>query len=315
MKKTNEKTKTAVKPASKRKSVTQRTEMKPKSTEQEREIGISVSFGKPGFKKSLKLIKDAGFKNIMILENGRNLARLLKTARKFEFNIPYVHLSYKKPFSVNSLWVNGSAREKLVKNFVARIEVCKKYGVDTAVIHCARRVNELDYTLDKEAGLESIKEILQAAEKYNVKLAFENLNKPENEYLNFIFANFKSPNLGLCYDCGHHFLHSPEVDFSKQFAGRCFAVHLHDNMTVQPAPDPWRGDLHGLPGDGKIDFDKVIKNLAQLNYKGILMLECSKVSGLSDTYNSMSDAEFLAEAYKRGKKLAVSVGQSSKKSL
>ena len=66
----------------------------------------------------------------------------------------------------------------------------------------------------------------------------------------------------------------------------------------------WTRDLHFLPFDGKIDFDKVCEKIAKTNYSNIIMLEVHKIgSSEPRLYKDKSVDEFLSEAYKRGLKL------------
>ena len=66
----------------------------------------------------------------------------------------------------------------------------------------------------------------------------------------------------------------------------------------------WTRDMHYLPFDGKIDFEKVCEKLAKTNYANVVMLEVHKRSASKPIiYKDKSVDEFLSEAYKRGLKL------------
>lgn len=93
---------------------------------------------------------------------------------------------------------------------------------------------------------------------------------------------------GVCFDVGHYHVHfKDEFDFEK-IKNRVFAVHLHDNDQTD--------DQHLLPYDGTLDWDKVIQNLNNCNYKGPVTLElCYRYQYLE---NSLDD--FYKKGYEIG---------------
>ena len=66
----------------------------------------------------------------------------------------------------------------------------------------------------------------------------------------------------------------------------------------------WTRDLHRLPFDGKIDYDKIIRKLAATKYDNVVMLEVHKDNGVDGLYDNMSNMEYLRQAKARADKLA-----------
>lgn len=269
--------------------------------------------------ETLQNIKAAGFLHIMLSVNdlaGETLLSIsdfeqsLEAAKRFGFEITYVHFAYRSPFGcdASNLWKIGKENEKIIKDYIQQIKICEKYGVHVAVMHptCAPRncANEL-YS---EQGIKSIKEILEATKNCNVKLAFENLNPLDNKYLSLLLDNIKDERLGFCYDSGHHNLYAPGTDFLESYGDRCYALHLHDNLMDAPDINTSERDLHLLPFDGKIDFEKVMRGIANSGYAGdIIMLELHRYLPQYLAYLPYQDfapIDYLREAYSRGQKLA-----------
>lgn len=141
-----------------------------------------------------------------------------------------------------------------------------------------------------EMGLNRIREIIKFAKKVNVKIAFENLKVKGT--LEYIFENIQDEDVGICYDAGHCHAHfNDEFDFGL-FQDKIFAVHLHDNDKSS--------DQHLLPFDGTINWEEVMKNIADYGYTGPITLELS----YRNNYLKQSIQEFYKDGYKRGEKLA-----------
>ena len=261
----------------------------------------------------LQNIKTAGFRNIMLMENKGRLEKEIELIKAQGFNIPFVHMEYRDrgdnetSINVDKLWLKSESKA-LVKNIIERIKICAKHGIDTVVMHPVSRphlkCNKPDWSMD--LGVDSFKQIAAAAAKVGVKVALENLNASDNVYLHYLLERI--PNIGFCYDCGHHYLYAPEVDFMGMYGNRCLAVHLHDNNMDAVEVDryqPCDTDLHLLPFDGKIDFQKVLADIKASSYKGILMLELHKSAEpvTREKYGNLSPADYLKTAFSRGKKL------------
>ena len=123
--------------------------------------------------------------------------------------------------------------------------------------------------------------------------------------MNYLFKKIKSPNLMFCYDVGHHHIYNKQLGLLKKFGNRLVALHLHDNHMDWHKYYDYTRDLHMIPFDGKIDFEKVCAKLRRLKYNGIVMLELHKTTnGKPQIYEEMDNVEYLKRAYGAGEKLA-----------
>ncbi len=263
-------------------------------------IGINTNCecGKD-YKEILSNIKNTGFKSVMVAFKTGQAEETLKEALRLGLNVPYVHLT-----NTNNLWCKGPENEIVVQSLKEQISLCAKYGIPIAVMHATRgSANELALP-PNEHGLKCIKELVDFAKKHKVKIALENLDKLSYKHFVYVMENIKDKNLGFCYDCGHHQLYLPKVDLLKRYGNRILAVHLHDNNLDWEYGFDWSNDLHFLPFDGKINYNKVCEKLAKTPYKNVIMLEVHKDCwGMPTSYDKLTNEQYLKEAHKRAEKL------------
>lgn len=260
-------------------------------------------------KEILTNIKAAGFKNIMLALKTGNIEYSFQVADELGLKIPFVHLSQS-----NSLWAKGETNRLFMETLKSQIELAGKHKVPIAILHATQgRANE--FTLPpNQHGLDCIKELVKFAKKCKVKIALENLDKPSFKHFVYVMENIKDDNLGFCYDAGHHQLYNPRCDLLKRYGDRILAIHLHDNLMDWSFGYDYTRDLHRLPFDGKIDYNKVIKKLAATTYNNVIMLEIHKHScGKPHIYDEMSNLEFLKEAKLRAEKIANMIENERKK--
>ena len=266
-------------------------------------IGINTNCecGK-GDNEILSNIKNAGFENVMLSYKAQNIEKSIDKIHALGLNISYFHTDNNR---ANDLWAVGESAQSYIESIIAQIEMCSKHKIPIAVMH-ATKGSPSDFALPpNKQGLKNFQEILKVANKNNVKIALENIDCFSIKHLYFLLENFKDKNLGFCYDSGHHHLYNPKTDLLKKYAGRLFALHLHDNLMDWRAGFDHTRDLHLLPFDGKIDFTKVCKKLKNINYQGVIMLEVhKKVCGKPQLYEKMKNKDYLIEAYKRAEKIA-----------
>ena len=249
----------------------------------------------------LKNIKQAGFENIMLSFKSSEVENSIKTANELGLKVQYFHLD--GHFS-DYLWTKGEMAIKTVNKLISQIELCAKYNIPIAIFHPSYGTPSSKPFRPNIEGIKNITKILEVAKKHNVKIALENLDRYSCKLLNYLLKNIKDENLGFCYDCGHHHLYNPKDDLLKKYGNRLFALHLHDNLMDWSYGYDHSRDLHMLPFDGTIDFDKVCHKLKKINYQGIIMLEVHKVSFPTPMhYEKLSDTDFLNEAKTRANRL------------
>lgn len=236
-------------------------------------------------------IKEAGFKNVFLQwynndELVNSQEEQLKHAREIGLNVVFVHLRYRR---INDIWneeLDDLIVDEVVNGYINDLKVCKENGVDLVIMHLTSKSVAPMYN---EKGLERIRRIVKVAEELGIKIAFENTKI--KGYLEYVFENIKSDNIGLCYDAGHCHAHFDDEFNYEFFKNKVFAVHLHDN----------HGELdeHLLPFDGTINWENVMRKLKECDFKGYITLELS----YRNDYLKMSPEEFYKEGINRGKRL------------
>jgi L-ribulose-5-phosphate 3-epimerase len=243
-------------------------------------------FGYPiEINERFRLIKQAGFDGVLLWWGDENIDTDGKKEKQPELAlrnglfIENVHL----PFSgVNNLWLDNITGDEYEKQIIASIKQCAGFQIPTVVMHLTRGDNP---PLLCKTGLNRMKRIVDIAESSGVNVALENLKKPE--YVDYIFQEITSSKLGFCYDSGHNNCFTPQRDFLTQYGDKLFALHLHDNDGID--------DLHMLPFDGTIEWDKIKNQINSMCYSGAISLEVEQER--NEKYKSMSAQEFLSKAF------------------
>lgn len=250
----------------------------------------------------IRNIAQVGFKNVMLSFKAKNIDETIKTIHDLGMKISYFHID---STYANDLWARGAAVDKYIQSVIEQIKICGKYNIPIAVMH-ATMGSPTDFAFKpSKQGLDNFKKILDVAKENNVKIAIENVDLYSLKHVYYLLNNIKDDYLGFCYDVGHHHLYNPKTDLLKKYGNRLFAIHLHDNLMDWEKGYDYTRDLHMLPFDGKIDFEKVCQKLKKINYNGIVMLELhKKTCGQPQLYKNTENIKYLKEAYKRAGKLA-----------
>lgn len=233
---------------------------------------------------TINSIKKAGFKNVFIQWYDKDWdisqQEQVDLCKNENLNIIFAHLGYQ---NINSIWKKGKEGDELVTRYQNNIKDCKANGIDLVVMHLTSNIIAPRYN---ETGLNRIRKITEYAKELGVRVAFENTKI--KGYLEYVLGNITDSNVGLCFDSGHYHVHFKDEFNFEFFKDRIFAVHLHDNDQSD--------DLHLMPYDGTLDWDKTIENLNKANYKGAITLE------LTYRYQYLEDS--LDNFYKKGYEIA-----------
>jgi sugar phosphate isomerase/epimerase len=81
----------------------------------------------------------------------------------------------------------------------------------------------------------------------------------------WILDGINSAEVGACLDTGHAFLAGDMHHLVHKLSGHLRMIHAHDNGGAD--------DNHWAPGDGKIDWEKFLRDLVDLRFRGAFILE------------------------------------------
>jgi sugar phosphate isomerase/epimerase len=235
--------------------------------------------------ETIDIIKEVGYKNIFIewydKEQEVSQEEQLRYVKEKGLNVIFAHLGYQ---DINNLWIDEETN--IVERYKKDIKDCYDNNIPMVVMHLA---HHLEAPSPNEKGLERVKMITDYAKSLGIKVAFE--NHGINDHLYYVLENIKADNVGVCYDSGHAHAYSNDELRYDLFKNRIFAIHLHDNDQT--------GDLHLLPFDGDIDWNKTIQMLKNCNYNGHITLEIH----YHRDYVNMDIKEFYQKSYQVGKEL------------
>ena len=133
--------------------------------------------------------------------------------------------------------------------------------------------------------LKTFDQVFELAEKYNVKICFENCPLMGNIAISpvmwkAIFERTGSDKIGLAYDPSHliwEFIdpYSPIEEFSDKI------IHFHAKDTLIHRDKLVRGGIltdfswweYKIPGSGELDWKKMFKMLKKIGYNGVISVE------------------------------------------
>ncbi len=114
-----------------------------------------------------------------------------------------------------------------------------------------------------------LRHIIKKAADFEITICLENLSETASH---MIVPFTDLPLLNLTLDLGHAQLltvMNTSYEFIERYPERIKHVHLHDNR----GGDSYQDDLHLLPGEGIVDFEKVFKKLKAMAYDRTITLE------------------------------------------
>lgn len=170
---------------------------------------------------------------------------------------------------------------ELVPLLPRTFEFASMLGIKNVIVH--PRQNGRYYGREEELfekNIEFYTNLKPLAKKYGIKMAIENMWQRHPitgnicddvcappEELARIYDTLNDPEVfTVCLDLGHVALCGREPEDAIRTLGkRIGCLHVHDV--------DYRGDLHTLPGVGKIKWDNVCRALADINYEGDITLE------------------------------------------
>lgn len=237
--------------------------------------------------ETIKLLAQNGVGEVFLWWGSKDLEKNIqkvKNCNDAKIKIQTAHLDYKK---INNIWKRCLCGHFLVKDYIKQIKLLAKYNIPVAILHVSCGKTPPKYN---KTGLNRFRKIVAAAEKAGVVVALENTRF--NDYLAYVYDNIKSPNLKICYDCGHdHAFVKDTFDFDK-YKGDIVALHIHDNDGTK--------DQHKLPFDGDIDYKTVLTKIKKSGYKGPITFE-THIN--REYYPKTTEQEFIQEAIDRFNKL------------
>ena len=231
------------------------------------------------YEELFPLLKKHGFDGFFSRHDYAPLPERIKECRALADRYGMIYeTSHSLIHGCTSLWQDGADGDCYVDTLLKCIDNCADFNIPILVVHIEL---EKDKENNIERGIKRLRNAVDYAYKKGVKIAFENINSAE--YLLNTLKYFDDENVGFCYDCGHNFCYTPDIEYLDLVGKRLFCTHIHDNNGDT--------DSHMIPFEGKFNFEKMCGKLSSLDYKGNITLEMC-YTNYKDKY--MKD-EFIKE--------------------
>ena len=176
-----------------------------------------------------------------------------------------------------SSYADAEKNEKRFNEIVQSIKNASYLGAPMVVVHPC---GHLDYTdeaskeISFEYNLDFYRRLIPFAREYGIKIAIENMDFPcvtaTPEGLNKLFDALDDPIFTVCFDTGHSLIEKVDPAEAIRVIGHRLVdgcTHFHDNFGDD--------DDHTLPFYGKIDWESVMKALAEIGYEGDINYEAA----------------------------------------
>ena len=187
------------------------------------------------------------------------------------------------PFHFN--WSNpNEVEERLFPRTVQALEVSALAGCKIAVVHPVHHEEYLGHEEERfEQNMNFYRRLLPYAKEYGIKIALENMFQKEvkrkvighdtcsrvTEFIRYLDA-LDNEQFVACLDLGHCGVVGEEAQNAIRALGheRLHSLHVHDNDYTK--------DQHTLPGLGTMNWEEIMKALAEINYDGELTFEADR---------------------------------------
>ena len=264
-------------------------------------LATSSSFNIPIIDQ-IKLFKEVGFDGFFTMFD-EHILEYSKIAKEVGITFHSIHAQFGR---IDKMWKNSEETEEVVQELIDCIRTSKEAGVKKVICHAYIGFEPNDGP-NKE-GLSNFKKVIDEAKRLGVCIAFENTEG--EEYLDALLNEFKDyDNVGFCLDTGHQLCYNKGKDLMSLYGNKIMYVHINDNLGIsnKNGEITWKDDLHLLPFDGIVDWNKVMEELNKYKYDDYLVLELSVKSkpgrNENNKYAEMPLKEYLFEVLKRAKVL------------
>ena len=163
---------------------------------------------------------------------------------------------------------DAKIRAKAIDRIKAQVELGAQWDAKVIIGLIRGKIcSEADSGQTLDWLVEALRQCASFAQRHNVKLALEPINRYETDLINTVgeglelIENVGADNFGLLLDTFHMNIEEPSIEDSIRRAGdRIFHFHVADS-------NRW------YPGAGHIDFGRVVDTLREIGYTGYLSSE------------------------------------------
>ena len=192
----------------------------------------------------------------------------LKSLRMHKLNISRCRFTRKRWKSFAEIDIsNPELAKKTVEYLKYFIENGAKIGIDKFVIHASGEpIKEEDRATRMETAKESLRELCEFADNFGAVIAVENLprtclGRDSKDILELLSVDKR---LRSCFDT-NHLLQEDSSKYIKAVGEKIITTHISDY--------DFKDERHWLPGEGKIDWQRLYSDLKSIGFDGAWLYE------------------------------------------
>lgn len=243
------------------------------------QVGLSTgSFYEHDILDCLEPIRNAGFGTIEICafpdhldyHDGAAVRKARKAMDLTGLEAYSMHAPFRPDIDITS--PDKEQRRRSLHEVMQAADAASALGVKYLVIHPGPERDDISPSerfQRMDIAAESLNRIAAGCRERRIRLVLENMlphlfTGPVRELL-WIFGSMAESDVGLCLDTGHALLSGDLHGVLHKIAGHLWMVHVSDNRGSR--------DDHLPPGQGIIDWERLLRHLARTQFAGTLMLE------------------------------------------
>lgn len=195
--------------------------------------------------------------------------RAKQISEQTEIELWSIHSHMHQSFDISSL--DNESNKRAIKEFTWLIDKISEIGMDKIVIHPTHTPEPFNQS-ERPEKIKHAKECLNYLAEYGhpkgVQIALEDLPRTclgntIEEHLDLLSANEK---LKVCFDFNHSLI-DDTAEFIKAVGNRIITTHVSDRDDIN--------ERHWLPGEGILDWKRIIDAFNSTGYKGAWIYEIS----------------------------------------
>lgn len=243
-------------------------------------VGLSTGcFHRMPLVECLETIRQSGFSMVEVVScaghlDYRDPVRVREAAARADA-LGMEAYSFHAPFAddIDISSPNRAAREHAEAEILRAADAAALLGVHYFVLHPGPENSEIPAPAERVLRIENTCSVLERVAAHCAKAGIQCVLENKLPHLMFgqsadllwILACLTGNRVGACLDTGHAHLAGDLHPLIHKMAPYLRLLHVHDNKG--------RGDEHLPPGDGRIDWTTLLRELAGVRFAGALILE------------------------------------------
>lgn len=245
-------------------------------------IGLSTGcFYQTPLVDCLETIRESGFSMVEVVFSPAHLDyKNRKAVQEVALHIDALGMeaySFHAPFAddIDISSPDLARREHALDEILHGAEAAALLGVHYFVIHPGPENADIPSREERLLRIENVCAVLDRVAARCAELGIQCVLENKLPHLLFgqsadllwILASLEGNRVGACLDTGHAHLAGDLYPLVQKMAPYLRLLHVHDNKG--------HGDDHLPPGDGRIDWTALLKELTAVNFTGAFILELS----------------------------------------